>query len=272
MALNNLTSQISSKVTQTKETIQNKINNIIAEYVVKSLDDGFNGFRFSVFEKFDVDLTYDITDHPVEAGFTIQQGAVLKPTILKVSGIVSEIETKRDLRLEAMALINVKTNTLNRYSPVGDLTQGGIQQFNNIASTALQYVSYFENLYQDGMSFYDVITRSTPLKTNQEKAFAALKGMIGRPVTIGNLYNNEMFTNMYITNISFSSELKRSKFDCAINITFKEVKEVKIDKDGTLETKRVKGRQEAKQATTTNKGKAQGVKLPFNSIGYNWTH
>lgn len=219
----NLSSKFSKYIKQ-QNPVQSAINDAI-DTIFGTTAEGIEGFQFSVLENFDISYITEITDHPLQDGSVINQGRSHKPTIVKMTGIISEIYTKKSRAIEALNFVNNKVGAINRYLPTEDLTAGAVQQFNEITSTATSYINYADNLVQDGKSFISLFTDALNPETKQEEAHRFLESLRkGRKlINLNSVYKHTNLTNLLITNIDFRKETKRSNHDVQITITFKQI-------------------------------------------------
>jgi hypothetical protein len=204
----------------TRQSIEDYVNNVVNQYIVKpssGQNTGIGGFVFNILDKESVLLTATITDHYVEDNYSAQDHIALAPEKFTLRGYVGEIA---DIIPSAALSVLTKIQSLAGISDfMNDFSVQATQAYTKIA----EVYSKVSGVFSQAQNIYDIFTNNNTSNTKQQKAFAYFYSLWSSRILVDVETPYNVFKNMAIENIE-ATQNGDTKFISDFSVTFKQIR------------------------------------------------
>lgn len=179
MAINN--ESYTNFINSTKEGIKNIapssltdiIDKIYNNYIVVEANSGADGLVFSLLEDFNISGRSTLSKHIMEDGEYVTDHMINDPLQITLTGFMAEETFNfQSIITNISNFISKQVGLVGIYAP--QLTQGAMQQFQQVANKVNTAKSYADGLISNTRGFFNILDDFIPTDSKQEKMLKKL--------------------------------------------------------------------------------------------------
>lgn len=205
------------------------VNGILQDFFISPLANiGIAGYVFKAKQVYSLDAGADLTQNLVQSGSFKNDNMNIKPVVIKVSGIVSELSFTEKKVVNAISTVTqaggVLSSYITRYSTASQQASAKIQNQQVLQSSKEEYL----NIVNNGVDIFTTIESLLPPLNDQGRAWFFFNLLKDLRLDVGiTVPKNRFFLNMRVINVSEvvgTKSFQQSDF----NITLQQFKEYQV--------------------------------------------